>query len=127
MSRTNPYLEFAHIVTPRTLRKIEMEIGAFNPEKTYAGAGEGWKEKIVPDTIWGISISMSAWVHDGLYSEGGEEKDRELADEIFYECMMTQIRKATWKYSPRRLLAWRRARKYYFAVRIFGKKSFNYH
>lgn len=62
-------------------------------------------------------------IHDEYYNKGGNEIDRKIADVYLYEYMKLDIS---------HLPFWKRpyfhiwALIYYWAVRIFGKKYFNF-
>lgn len=78
------------------------------------GAGPKGFGLLVPDTLWGLDITLAADVHDYMYQK---DSGKELADWIFYQNMLSIIRKeGGW-------LEWfreRRAKKYYLAVKVFG-------
>jgi len=48
---------------------------------------EGWKGKIIPDTIYGISIKEACKIHDYEYFIGKTLKDKERADKRFLKNM----------------------------------------
>ena len=79
-------------------------------------AGRGW---LVPDTMWGLSITEAANIHDWMYNEG---KDKKEADETFYKnCLLIINKKGGWLAPLRRY----RAHSYYLAVKYFGASSFS--
>lgn len=85
--------------------------------------GEGcWYNDFIPDTVWGLDISLASGPHDIAYHVGETEEDRTKADEEFLRNMYKIIDKeSTWA------LKWvrkRRVYKYYLSVRMFGKESF---
>ena len=61
--------------------------------------------------------------HDFYYWRGGKEEDRKKADNDFYEAMKMDIKKAKWHLQPYYSF-W--AFSYFTAVRLVGKKYFNY-
>lgn len=61
--------------------------------------------------------------HDWEYCRGYTEADRKAADEGFYKAMKEDVSRLPWY---RRPLAYSAAWTYYKAVRLFGKKYFNY-
>ena len=69
-------------------------------------------------------FSGSCKLHDILYDKGGTESDRKHADKVFYNDM-----KKAASYFPihKRIVYYSLAWIYYKAVRMFGKKYFNYH
>lgn len=96
------------------------------------GPGEGWKNVIVPDTIYGISITEACDVHDWMYEMGGDIRDREFADQVFLDNILHLItlrsRTTIWGLmtfwaNPLRVL---RARKYFTAVSLLGNHHFNW-
>lgn len=61
--------------------------------------------------------------HDYNYAVGGKEADRRWSDWGFYSAMRKDIRRLPWYRRPlARIKAWL----FYTAVRLFGKKHFNY-
>jgi len=62
--------------------------------------------------------------HDFYYWRGGENKDRKYADKSFLDAMLEDAERASNWFSN----IWNRtaAYAYYFAVRISGKKYFNF-
>lgn len=89
----------------------------------YNGAGPkgyGW---LVPDTLWGLSITDAANIHDHMYGEGKNLKDKEEADRVFLNNMVRIIEAETesWIFKWLRM---RRANKYFWAVSTFGGPAF---
>ena len=62
--------------------------------------------------------------HDFFYWRGGKEEDRKKADLAFYKYMTLDIVNEDSRFKRMYYSAW--AYTYYKAVRIFGKKYFNY-
>jgi len=90
-------------------------------EKIVNGAGPkgyGW---LVPDTIWGLSITEAANIHDFCYAVGTTIDDKIEADRIFMNNMVRLISAGKWWLKGLRM---RRARKYYLAVKHFGGPAF---
>ena len=86
-----------------------------------AGAkGWGW---IVPDTIYGLSITEDANIHDFCYEM---QYGKDFADELFYNNMIARIenRVKHWWNKPLAFLRKRRALKYYKAVEYFGNSAY---
>jgi hypothetical protein len=85
----------------------------------------GWKGKIVPDRIYGCCVTPACNAHDWMYQEGGLEPDKEIADKVFFDNMVSLIvDKSKW-----RLMKWlriRRARTYYNGVKLLGESYFKY-
>lgn len=116
-----------YLTTAQLLEGIP-KVGHFSKHKSYAGAGEGWKEKIVPETIYGVRISLAAYIHDLLYSiwAGRDEKLRREADGKFLLAMLDIIEGHEYMWGTawiRRRAARYRAMTYYAAVREHGESS----
>jgi len=65
-------------------------------------------------------------LHDELYNLGGDEQDRKRADKRLFDDM---LRHSIEYYSESAFKQWRYvsiALAYYFAVRLFGRRYFNY-
>jgi len=90
--------------------------------------GKGcWYNKFIPDTVYGLDISLASGPHDVAYHFGASEEDRKIADDQFLENIKTIIDKEshwTAKWSGLVFLRKRRAYKYYLAVRLFGGNAF---
>lgn len=82
-------------------------------------AGAGW---VVPDTLWGLSITASANIHDWDYAFGREQGlTRQEVDKRFLRNMYAQIdRDAGWANKLLKPLRQLRARSYYRAVAATG-------
>lgn len=78
---------------------------------------------IVPDTVYGLSISPCCDIHDYMYHVGTREVDRILADRVFLN-NMTRLVRAKSKYQWLANLRLRRVSVYYEAVRKFGGPAF---
>lgn len=87
------------------------------------GAGPrkfGW---LVPDNIWGLSITDAANVHDWMYWKGTTDEERLEADVTFLVNMMILIDMGS-KWCITRFLRRWRAMTYYSAVREYGHRCF---
>jgi hypothetical protein len=81
------------------------------------GAKGGWFNP--PDFIFTEDCNR----HDWLYTLGGSEEDRKLADQILLDDMLLAAASTSWWGRWRyRILA----HIYYRAIRLFGAKYFNY-
>ena len=89
---------------------------------TCNGCGtEGFGGWIVPDTIWGLSISECCNIHDWMYEHGVSIEDKREADRVFLNNMMRLIEEGcAWLRFLRRI----RARTYYRSVRDFGGSAY---
>lgn len=65
-------------------------------------------------SLFGNRAQKPAVLHDYLYSMGGSENEREIADEVFFAAMVTNE-------NP-----WYQRYPMYMAVRAFGGIAFNY-
>jgi hypothetical protein len=92
----------------------------FEAEKRLVcnGAGsKGWGW-LVPDTMWGLSVTEAANIHDYMY---WWRLGRKESDKLFYKNMLSIINnKGGFLRYPRRL----RAYTYYKAVRVFGAAAY---
>lgn len=101
--------------------ELHRPIGYVYDPQVSNGAGPSGKGWIVPDTLWGLSITEAANVHDWMYTYGNDKIE---ADLVFLENMIRIIDDAT----EFRFLHWMRtsrALKYYLAVRYFGQGAFD--
>jgi len=87
------------------------------------GCGTGWSEKLVPDTIYGMSIEEACCVHDYMYVVGATEEDKVNADHVFLDNMLILIANNHKWYYPT-MLARHRAITYFDAVTRAGGKTF---
>ena len=85
----------------------------------------GWKAHLIPETVWGLSISAACNIHDWMYSEGGKESDRVFADRMFLINMQRLVDSKS-KLKVLRWLRHRRIKKYFFAVKEWGGNYFSY-
>ncbi len=83
----------------------------------------GWKVDIVPDTVWGLSISAACDIHDWMYATGATLADKDSADRVLLNNCLRLINAAGgWRIL--RALRRRRARTYYEAVQHLGGPAF---
>jgi len=87
------------------------------------GREGAWYNGLIPNTVYGLDISLTTADHDLAYALLRHLVDKKLADDRFYRNMCKLIDKEShWS------LKWlrkRRALKYYLAVRYFGFSAFN--
>jgi hypothetical protein len=84
---------------------------------------EGLNGKLVPDTVWGLSITEACNIHDFMYVVGETIQDKEEADRVFLNNMLRIIEGRTkWRWLS--VLRGRRALTYYQAVHCFGGPAF---
>ena len=86
------------------------------------GSKGSWYNKLIPNTVYGLDISLASAPHDVGYHFGVSLVDKEIADADFLYNMYKIIEKdSCW------LLKWvrkRRAYKYYLAVSMLGDSAF---
>lgn len=83
-----------------------------------------WKEKIVPETIYGLPVTAACGPHDYMYIVGYTDDDKIIADAVFGFNLLLIIQQTT----DNKLLAWarrRRAYKYIDAVMALGTFNFD--
>lgn len=93
-------------------------------KKICNGAGPSGKGYLVPDTIYGLNITESAHQHDWSYQFGITRKDKERADKMFLDNIITLIEQKKNQWFWVKKLRYKRAKKYYYAVKHFGGSSF---
>lgn len=111
MSSVCLYAPRSYVEAPDVIRRIVVN---------GCGVG-GWKGKLVPDTVWGLSIREACNIHDWMYHEGDTIKEKEEADRVFLNNMLRLVDAGAWWLRGVRR---RRAHKYYLAVRMFGGPAF---
>ena len=87
------------------------------------GCGDGWRARIVPDTMYGLSIRPACQIHDWDYHHGSAIEHKDEADRRFLNNLLRLIEAHSANHLSRALRN-RRAMKYYEAVRIFGGPAF---
>lgn len=78
---------------------------------------------LVPDTLYGLSITEACNIHDWMYAYGETHADKEEADRVFLNNMVRIIHHGT-KYRWLKAVRLRRARKYYLAVKYAGGPAY---
>lgn len=98
---------------------------AATPEQIAAvanGCGPGaWKLDLVPDHLGDVDITDCCNQHDYLYSLGGTEEDRKLADVLLYICVAGAVLLNDSHLVPLQMAA---AAIFYRAVREAGAEFF---
>ena len=93
-------------------------------EKLTNGCGPGgWKIDPIPDTMYGLDVSLACNIHDFMYGVGLSLAEKEEADRVFLNNLLRLISRAGgWRLlqSLRR----RRAYTYYLFVSRFGGPAF---
>ena len=107
-------------MSPYMLQASNKEI-----RESWNGIGrEGaWYNDYIPDTVWGLDISLISADHDLSYGLERTLQKKKLTDDRFYRngCKIID-KESIW------ILRWirkRRLLKYYLAVKFFGFKAFN--
>jgi len=85
---------------------------------------DGWKGKLIPDTIVGVRITAACNIHDWMYHAGGSDQDRLNADRIFLHNMLTLISRSN-RWCVIKAYGRQKAWWYYRGVRRFGCGYFN--
>ena len=93
---------------------------------TGCGPGTGWKNFLIPDTIYGISIREACKIHDYMYEVGRSGFDKLNADNMFFSNLYLVINYESkwwnrWLNPLRRKRAWI----YYMAVHHSGQEAFD--
>jgi hypothetical protein len=107
------------LIAPKTYRDASKE------ERAAAirdRSPQSHSRDLVPDKLLGLHIGCACDVHDWMYEEGGDARDRRVADAVFFLNMCKIIDdEGGLLRIPRKLLA----RWYFRAVVAFGKDAFN--
>jgi len=90
-------------------------------DSVAGGCGPGWLgDRLIPDTVWGLSIKRACRIHDFDYSIGTE---RAVADERFYVNMQRIVLFCT-KWQWLKSLRLHRIKIYYLAVKHAGGRVY---
>ncbi len=81
----------------------------------------GW---LVPDTLWGLSITDVCDINDWMYAEGKTIEDKEEADRVMLNNMIRVIDANSSWIPGLTIFRRQRAMKYYSAVRDFGGPAY---
>lgn len=92
-------------------------------EEVVNGCGDGWRAKIIPNTMYCLNIEPACIIHDWDYHHGLTNEDKEKADRRFLNNMLRIIEGHSANHMIRALRS-RRALKYYEAVHMFGGPAF---
>ncbi len=97
----------------------------FNTPDDYKsnGCGSGWSAKLIPNTIYGVSIREACRRHDYGYEVGLTTEEKIIADNQFLLNMLIIINEVDKWYYPTKL-ARLRAIDYYSAVCDYGTDAF---
>lgn len=88
---------------------------------------QGWKEKLVPDSILGCNIQEACALHDVEYDEGQNIEAKNSADRSFRNNMQRLVRGRTTNWFAKKLLLVPRLKlteAYYQAVCKLGGQAF---
>ena len=91
--------------------------------KLRCGPGRGILERLVPETIYLLTITPACAIHDFMYKIGETDQDKVDADDVFLNNMI-RIIEANTTNKQLMCLRLRRARIYYGAVKFFGGPAF---
>ncbi len=78
---------------------------------------------LVPDTLYGLSVTDACNIHDWMYAYGRSAADKEEADRVFLNNMVRIVQGRT-QWGWLKSLRLRRARKYYLAVKYGGGPAY---
>lgn len=88
------------------------------------GCGPGKKgDRLVPDTVWGLSIRPACAIHDFDYGMGRKVSDRKSADLRFLANMLKIVETES-RFTPLRIMRRYRIMTYYSAVAEGGAAAF---
>lgn len=91
--------------------------------RKHLGCGPGkFGDRIVPDTIWGLSILLPCQIHDDDYEHGKTEEDKREADCRFLHNIYILIQNEPNNFYY--MLRWNRAQNYYEMVMVGGHTAF---
>ncbi len=116
-----PNQEVVPIVAP-----VDMDFPSvyLNDYGSYCGAGKGFGDVIVPETVWGLTISIACYVHDKMWEDALPTWEAfHASNSIFLRNIISCIRVQS-RSSFLKSLRMYRAVTYYNAVDKFGKKIF---
>jgi hypothetical protein len=88
-------------------------------ESYRCGPGRGVLEQLVPEKMYGLSVSPACSIHDFMYAHGNTSDDKREADIVFLNNMIRLIEAGGGWWFLRKLRL-RRAYIYYEAVKDFG-------
>lgn len=93
-------------------------------DRLYEGCGPGGVgDRLVPDTMYGLSVKRACRIHDHMYEVGETEEDRQEADDVLLNNCLRIIDAHT-KNRTLKKLRYRRAYVYYVMVRRYGGPAF---
>ena len=115
-------IEYKGLLAPRSYAEASQAL----KDIICNGCGTGgWKGALVPETMYGLSVTRACNIHDWQYSKGRTECDKEKADDAFHVNMRRLIRSGTpWFLIFLLPLRYIRAFGYYQAVNIAGDDAF---
>lgn len=107
-----------------------LEYWAVPPEDMHlhvsgrCGPGKGFVEKLIPEKLWGLSVTKACEIHDFMYEFGEKTKEyKRAADNVFLSNMLTLVDRNT-KWGWLKWLRKRAAFGYYQKVCSFGDPWF---
>ena len=100
----------------------------YEPKESCNGCGSGWSAKLIPDTIYGMSIRHICCIHDDRYETVNKSiEHKEMSDREFMNNMIREINEDTKWWRNNNLvkkLMRSRAYKYFQAVDNFGGSAY---
>lgn len=116
-----PKQEKVQIVAPVDIYFPSMYLNDYG---SYCGAGKGFGDIIVPETVWGLTISIACYTHDWMWDNCLPTWEAfHFSNSVFLRNILACIRGMSRSGFLKRLRNYR-AVTYYNAVDKFGKKIF---
>lgn len=123
--RTSANVKF-NIIAPDNIEFPSMSIEHYS-KMTRCGAGDGWGDKIVPESIWGIVVTLACFVHDFMWEiSEATWKDFHHSNSVFMINIISIVQALSYnnKWNPLKALRMYRAATYFNAVDSAGQKVF---
>lgn len=108
------------LIAPDDYSKLSPEAKIFYCNGCGTKGLGGW---LVPDTLYGLSITEACNVHDYMYHLGTHQHEKDHADRVFLDNMYRIVHEGK-QWGWLKWLRRRRAYKYYLAVQKFGGGAF---
>lgn len=108
-----------HLIAPKGFWELPID----KKKRICNGCGpSGWQAKLVPDSLFGVSLVECCNIHDYMYTVGEDIEDKEWADFIFYYNLYNTVMAG--KKSPLRWLRVKLIWRYFKAVENHGYRAF---
>jgi len=86
------------IIAPPGIHIPSFDYGYWRPKYSgsYCGAGQGFGDKIVPETAWGLYLTLACYVHDYMWDASTYSRhDFEQSNIVFFQNNVTIITKVS--------------------------------